>query len=137
MNIDSSADPIVIRAAGGLVWWRGPNGLQLALVHRPKYDDWSLPKGKLEPGESWMQAALREVWEETGCEVRIAGFAGTTSYLVGGRAKVVLFWNMERIGDCNFVPAKEVDRLLWLSRPRALEMLDHPAERDLLNGTKF
>ena len=84
-----------------------------------------------------MQAAMREVREETGCEVRIAGFAGITSYLVGGRAKVVLFWNMERVGDCHFTPAKEVDRLLWLSRRRALETLHHPAERDLVNGTSF
>ncbi|MCP5115381.1 MAG: NUDIX hydrolase [bacterium] len=137
MNIDASPNPSVIRAAGGLVWWLTERGPRLALVHRPKYDDWSLPKGKLEPGESWLEAAVREVAEETGCEVRVAGFAGTISYLVKGRAKTVLFWNMERVGDCNFTPAQEVDQLLWLSRGKALELLHHPAERTLLNGARF
>ena len=119
------------------MWWRSPRGLQLALVHRPKYDDWSLPKGKLEPGETWLGAAIREVREETGCEVLVKGFAGITSYVVRGRPKMVLFWNMERVGDCDFVPAREVDQLLWLSRRRALETLHHPAERTLLNGTRY
>lgn len=133
-KIDSSIDPRVIRAAGGIVW-KGPRQQRrLAIVHRPKYDDWSLPKGKLEPGESWQQAAIREVREEAGCLVRVTGFAGLTSYLVDGRPKVVLFWNMEQMGPDGFRPGNEVDRLLWVSREEALARLDHPAERRLLEN---
>jgi ADP-ribose pyrophosphatase YjhB (NUDIX family) len=66
----------VVRAAGGLLWREDPSGPRIALVHRPRRSDWSLPKGKLDDRESWEEAALREVQEETGCEARITGFAG-------------------------------------------------------------
>ena len=136
MKIDPTPDPEVIRAAGGLVWWRTARGMQLALIHRPRYGDWSLPKGKLEPGETWLEAATREVREETGCDVRVTGFAGTVSYVVKGRAKVVMFWHMERVGDCAFEPSKEVDQTIWLSRRRAARLLQHPGERLLVDGRK-
>jgi 8-oxo-dGTP diphosphatase len=133
MMIDSAVDPIVVRAAGGVVWWQDGRARRLAVIHRPKYGDWSLPKGKLEAGESWKQAALREVREETGCETTLGPFAGQISYLVKGRPKVVLYWNMERVGDCGFTPNREVDRLDWLCRSEALQRLAHPAEKRLLN----
>ena len=136
MRIDSATDPVVGRAAGGIVWWQDGRVLRLAVVHRPKYDDWSLPKGKLEANESWQQAALREVREETGCKAVPGAFAGQTCYFVKGRPKVVLFWNMERVGDCEFAPNSEVDRLEWLSRREAMRRLDHPAERRLLNENR-
>ncbi len=136
MRIDASPDPEVVRAAGGLVWWRSESGLRLALVHRPKYDDWSFPKGKLEQGESWKQAALREVREETGCNVRVMAFAGAVCYLAKGRPKVVMYWNMERIGDCSFQPGREIDRLEWFSRREAMKRLNHPSLRKLLNENR-
>jgi 8-oxo-dGTP diphosphatase len=136
VTVDRSADPEVIRAAGGIVWWRSGRRLRLALVHRPKYGDWSLPKGKLQAGESWQAAALREVREEIGCEARLMDFAGAVCYLVGGRPKVVLFWNMER-GNGAFEPTPEVDRVEWLSRRDALAKLQHPAERRLLRESRW
>ncbi len=133
---DSSPNPQVIRAAGGLLWWRQKRKLLVALIHRPKYGDWSLPKGKLEEGETWEQAALREVREETGCEVRLLGFAGLVAYLARGKPKVVMFWHMERTGGCGSLPADEVDRLEWLPRKEALQRLSHPGERRLLNDVR-
>ncbi len=126
----------MIRAAGGIVWSRLGDLWYLAVIHRPKHQDWSLPKGKLEPGESWLEAAVREVGEETGCPIEVAGFAGLVSYLARGRPKVVLYWNMRVTGECSFTPGSEVDRLDWLTREQALARLDHPDERRLLAGTQ-
>jgi 8-oxo-dGTP diphosphatase len=136
VTIEPSPDPQVGRAAGGLVWWRSRGAWRIALVHRPRYDDWSLPKGKLEPGESWRDAALREVREETGCGVRVIGYAGLAAYLVAGRPKVVLYWNMEREGECAFQAGREIDGLEWLSRRAAIARLSHPAERELLRRNR-
>jgi 8-oxo-dGTP diphosphatase len=136
MMIDPSADALVVKAAGGLVWWTDGRVRRVAVIHRPKYKDWSLPKGKLEPGESWQQAAQREVLEETGCEVALSEFAGPICYVVRRKPKIVLYWNMERVGECRFQPNKEVDRLEWLPRREALSRLDHPAERRLLNENR-
>lgn len=136
MRIDASPDPQVVRAAGGLVWWRSDSGLRLVLIHRRKYNDWSFPKGKLEPGETWRQAAVREVREETGCDVRVMGFAGAVCYVMKGCPKVVMYWNMERVSDCAFQPGKEVDRLEWLSRREAMKRLNHATLRKLLNENR-
>ncbi len=136
MTIDPSAEPLVVKAAGGLVWWTDGRLRRLAVIHRPKYGDWSLPKGKLEPGESWQEAAQREVLEETGCETALGEFAGQICYVVRRRPKLVLYWNMERVGDCAFEPGAEVDRLEWLTKREALSRLDHPAERRLLNENR-
>lgn len=133
MKIDPSPDPTVIRAAGGVVWWRGGGEPRLCIIYRPRRQDWSLPKGKLKAGETWLDAARREVREETGCEVEIGDFAGCISYLVNGRPKVVLFWNMERVGDCTFRPGGEVDRLEWVTPADAVRRLHQPGERRLLS----
>jgi len=133
VTIDNSPDPDVVRAAGGIIWTPSGAGRLVALVHRPKYDDWSLPKGKLEEGESWEEAAVREALEETGCEVKVTGFAGTVSYVVKGRPKLVVYWNMEKTGDCLFQRSREIDRLAWLSQNDAMSRLDHIGERRLLN----
>jgi 8-oxo-dGTP diphosphatase len=122
------AEPGVIQAAGGLVWRSG----RLAVIHRLKRGDWSLPKGKLEPGETFPDAALREVAEETGCRARLGEFAGYTLYSVKRGPKLVLFWHMFASGSYRFEPNDEVDRIEWLRPSEALSRLDHAAERRLV-----
>ncbi len=132
-NSDSQSVDRLIQAAGGLVWRQGSNGRELAVIHRRRYQDWSLPKGKLKNGESWRQAALREVLEETGCEVLLGDFAGQIDYVVGGTPKRVLFWHMQTVADCQFHPNEEVDAIEWLSPGQALERLNYAGERALLS----
>lgn len=122
----------VIQSAGGLLWRESRKGRELLLIHRPKYDDWTLPKGKLEPGESWTQAAIREVWEETGCQAEILSFAGCICYTYKGIPKIVLFWNMKVIGDCQFHPTKEVDRIQWVKAEDVLEKLIYSGDREVV-----
>lgn len=122
----------VIEAAGGILWRRAGDALELAVIHRPRHGDWSLPKGKRDPGESWQQTALREMHEETGCRAALESFAGGTIYEVRERPKVVLFWNMGIIEQAPFEPNDEVDRLVWLTPAAALERLDYETERALL-----
>ncbi|MGH2538418.1 MAG: NUDIX hydrolase [Candidatus Promineifilaceae bacterium] len=121
----------VIEAAGGLLWRETGAGRQLALIHRARYDDWSLPKGWREPGESWPSAALREVVEETNCAIQLEDFAGCTWYTVGDRPKVVLFWHMRLLAEGS-LDNDEVDALAWLSPAVALSRLSYPGERALL-----
>jgi 8-oxo-(d)GTP phosphatase len=105
----------VILAAGGLLWRDSPRGKQLAIVHRHRYGDWTLPKGKLEHDESRTSAAQRGVCEETGCTVRLEGFAGSISYSVDERPKVVLFWHMSVLEECARDVSREVADVGWLS----------------------
>ena len=120
-------------AAGGLVWRDLEHLPKLAIIHRPKYGDWTLPKGKPDPGESLAETARREVREELGCEVSFLEFAGTTHYRRDkGKLKVVLFWHMVPAGEFTFKPNNEVDQMQWLSREEALEKLDHSADIELL-----
>ncbi len=123
----------VVEAAGGLVWWRGRDGHALAVIHRPKQDDWSLPKGKLEPGETFTEAALREVAEETGCLARLGAFAGYTLYRSRRGPKLVLFWHMAAEGGLDFEPNGEVDELEWLAPEEATARLDYEEERRLVH----
>lgn len=135
---DGEESPVrAILAAGGLVWRETWYGRQVAVLHRPKYNDWSLPKGKVAFGERPEQAALREVEEEIGCKATIVNFAGTTQYSVNGVPKLVLFWNMKALGDCKFVPNDEVDRVIWLTPARALKRLDHSEEKTLLSSAQL
>ena len=106
---------------------------RLAVVHRPKYDDWSLPKGKLDAGESWEQAALREVEEETGLRCRIVSELDCTRYRDGqGRPKTVRYWLMEVTADGPFAPSGEVDELRWLEPRDAEGVLTYPHDRALV-----
>lgn len=134
MNGNADRKNDVIQAAGGLVWRDGKQGPEVLLVHRPRYDDWSLPKGKMEQGEAWTETALREVEEETGMQVVLGDFAGSCSYLVRQRVKVVLFWNMEIRNETRFVVNDEVDQLKWLPVKKALKTLTYEFEQDLLRS---
>ena len=123
----------VIRAAGGLVWRSSSRGREVALIHRPKYDDWTLPKGKLTDGESFQDAAVREVEEETGLDVRIGDFAGGCTYLTKRAPKIVLYWHMEVEGETKFAGAnEEADALEWMSVEDARRRLTHRRERRVL-----
>lgn len=129
-----------IRAAGGVLWREaagaGPDPVvEVAVIHRPRYDDWSLPKGKLAAGEREVDGAIREVLEETGYHVRLGRPLGETRYLKeqGGlqRPKVVRWWAMEAIGGA-FTPTREVDELRWVSLAEAHALLTRETDRDLL-----
>ncbi len=124
----------VIQAAGGLVWRNSSRGREIALIHRPGYDDWTLPKGKLANGETWQECAVREVEEETGLDVRIGEFAGGCTYLTKRAPKVVLYWHMEVEGSTRFAGENlaEVDALEWLSAEDARRRLTHRRERRVL-----
>jgi 8-oxo-dGTP pyrophosphatase MutT (NUDIX family) len=117
-----------IEAAGGVVMRDG----QLALVHRPRYDDWTLPKGKLDPGESFEDAALREVAEETGLLARLARELPDVEYEVRGRPKVVRYWLMEVEDETPFVPGEEVDEVRWVDPAEALSLLTYDRDREVL-----
>ncbi|MDP7304906.1 MAG: NUDIX hydrolase [Pirellulaceae bacterium] len=134
MNDRQDSPNDVIQAAGGLVWRHSARGPEVVLIHRPRYDDWSFPKGKMEAGENWMETALREVEEETGIHVVLGDFAGSFSYLVRHRVKVVLFWNMQIGKESPFVANDEVDQLKWLPVDQAMALLQYGFERDLLRA---
>jgi 8-oxo-dGTP diphosphatase len=110
--------------------------VEVALVHRPRYDDWSLPKGKLAAGESEIDGAVREVLEETGFHARVGRSLGETRYLKEQdrvmRPKVVRWWAMEATNGA-FVPTREVDDLRWLDPAEARGMLTRPTDRQLLD----
>jgi 8-oxo-dGTP diphosphatase len=121
-----------VKASGGVVWRRGERGIEVALVHRPRYDDWSFPKGKLDKGESWEDGALREVEEEIGMRCRLGHELPPTSYRdPKGRAKVVRYWMMEPL-DGEFAPSEEVDELRWLPTAEAQKLLSYEHDRVLL-----
>jgi 8-oxo-dGTP diphosphatase len=123
----------VVRAAGGLVWRRGPDGtVEIVLVHRPAYDDWAFPKGKLYDGETEQEAAVREVEEETGLRCRPEDELGTTSYRDSrGRAKTVRYWVMTPVGGL-LGAANEIDEARWVPRDAAASLLTYGRDRDLL-----
>ena len=122
-----------IEAAGGVVVReREGGGKEVAVVHRPKYDDWSLPKGKLHADEEWREAALREVAEETGLLCELVAELGTTRYVDRkGRPKQVRWWLMRPLGG-EFEPSDEVDELRWFPLERAAEVLDYEQDRELV-----
>ena len=122
-----------VQAAGGAVWRRSPDGrLQVLLVHRPRYDDWTIPKGKLDPGEDHAAAALREVEEETGLRCRLGPELVSTEYVDRkGRPKQVRYWAMTPAAG-EFTPTDEVDDVRWVSVEAAGSMLTYAREGDVL-----
>jgi 8-oxo-dGTP diphosphatase len=131
--VTSSPANTPVLAAGCVLWRRSPAGgeLEICLVHRPKYDDWSHPKGKLKRGEKALTAALREVVEETGYTARPGAELPTLHYVANGRPKEVRYWAAEATGG-GFVPTLEVDRILWLPPATARHRLTQPRDRDLV-----
>jgi 8-oxo-dGTP pyrophosphatase MutT (NUDIX family) len=119
-----TADPL--RAAGGVVVRDG----RVLLVHRPKYDDWAFPKGKLEPGESWEHAALREVEEETSLACTLGPYIGSTRYEVRDGMKEVRYYRMSAAGEP--APRNEIDELRWVSLDEGRALLTHDYDRALL-----
>jgi len=129
------AGKAVVRAAGGVPWRRtGDGGLEVLLVHRPRYDDWSLPKGKCDPGEDDVACALREVAEETGLSCAIGPRLPGQRYRDHkGRDKVVRYWAMEAPpGDGAL--EHEVDEVVWLRLDAAIERLSYPRDAEVLDA---
>ncbi|WP_328720814.1 NUDIX hydrolase [Streptomyces sp. NBC_00247] len=124
----SPPGPVV--AAGCVLWRRSPydGGLEVCLVHRPRYDDWSHPKGKLKRGEEPRDAAVREVLEETGHHCEPGAALPMLRYEVNGHPKEVFYWEAPATGGA-FVPNDEVDRVAWLSPAAARDRLTRPADR--------
>ena len=113
-----------VEAGGGVIVRDGKGGPEVAVVHRPRYNDWSLPKGKLEEGETFEEGALREVQEETGMRCKLGEELSATRYHDRkGRPKIVRYWRMT-IKSGDFAPNEEVDELLWLSPRKAMAKLD-------------
>ena len=122
-----------IEAAGGVVMQKGPDETEIAIVHRPRYDDWSFPKGKLDPGETFEEAALREVREETGLICRLGPELAFAHYDDNkGRPKLVRYWLMAVIEDPGFEPNDEVDELRWLTPVEATDLLTYSRDQNLV-----
>ena len=105
---------------------------RILLVHRPRYDDWTLPKGKLDPGESFEDAALREVEEETGMRCTLGRELPSTRYEVNGRPKLVRYWLMAPEAEVGFAPNDETDDVRWVTPDEALRLLTYDYDRDVL-----
>ena len=124
-----------VRAAGGLIAReRDGDGIEVAVVHRQRYDDWSLPKGKLAPGEGWEEAARREVAEETGLSCELDRELEPARYRDRrGRPKLVRYWLMHRL-EGEFRPNDEVDEMRWASPAEAAELLSYEHDRRLVRA---
>jgi len=131
-------NPATVIAAGGVVWRERRGVRQVLLVHRPRYDDWSLPKGKLNPNEHVLLGARREIEEETGQDVVIGPPLGVQRYTVrknGGTAdKLVHYWSATPVDSSDFHPNDEVDEVAWLPLEQARTKLSYPRDVDILDS---
>ena len=126
----------IVHAAGAVLWRPGgaaaaDHDVEIAVIHRPRYDDWSLPKGKVDPGETAPVAAVREVHEETGQHAVLGRRLDLVSYPIDQGVKKVYYWAARATGG-EFVPGHEVDRLLWLPLAEAMQRLDYAQDRKVL-----
>lgn len=127
------SDPTPVHAAGGLVWRPGPRGrVEMALVHRPRYKDWSLPKGKANRGETPPMTAHREVWEETGFRTVLGRRLTTVRYAVATGPKLVEYFAARAV-DGDFVPNREVDKLRWLAPDDARDLVSYEFDRAVMD----
>ena len=126
-----------VLAAGAVCWRQGPEGLEVALIHRPRYNDWSWPKGKVDPGETLPETAIREVKEETGLDIHLGVPLPTAEYMVGGKnLKKVFYWSAQVKGEHVFAPMnkREVDNVKWFPVAMARTKLTSYADRDQLDA---
>ncbi len=132
MSTQSSASKTVL-AAGGVLWRPGhhESAPEIAVIHRPRYDDWSLPKGKVDPGETEPVTAVREVLEETGHHVQLGRRIASVSYPIEQRTKKVQYWSARNLGG-SFAPNNEVDDLIWVSVSAAIKKVSYPYDRKIL-----
>ncbi len=119
--------PAVVRAAGAVLWRWGAQGREIAVVHRPRYDDWTLPKGKIDPGEIAPRAAVREVLEETGFRCALSRFLTQVTYAVKRGGKAVDYFAAQALPG-TFTANDEVDELRWMSPERAREQLSYSVD---------
>lgn len=121
-----------IQAAGAVVWRNNKDKTEIAIIHRPKYDDWSFPKGKLEVGESLIACAHREVFEETNIQTEFGPFLGDIEYLTPDGKKQVSFWAAKAITHKDFSPNSEVDQLKWVEVKKLKELLTLETDKKIL-----
>jgi 8-oxo-dGTP diphosphatase len=135
---EARAQGSLIRACGGLVVREGGDGEpEVLVVHRPRYDDWSFPKGKVKPGETDEECALREVAEEAGLDCKLGDELPSTEYVDGhGRPKRVRYWLMRPVGG-RLEFHHEVDAARWVSREEAGRLLSYAHDRGLLEGVEL
>lgn len=124
----------MIRAAGALLWRENSDlSIEVALIHRPRYDDWSLPKGKLEIGETALQCAYREVAEETGIRASFTRELGSVEYEESGEQKRVRYWAAYcALNQSEFIPNEEVDQIKWLTASAAHEYATHDSDKSII-----
>ena len=126
-----------IRAAGGVVFRFSPQGEpEVLVVHRPHYNDWSLPKGKSDPGENWQTTAIREVWEETGYRCRVIARLGRHEYMFGDMWKQVDYYAMTSWSHTGFQPGSEVDAIRWIPLSE-VGLLTYTHDRRLVKDTDY
>src|SRR5262249_54135145 len=128
----ASVELPIIRAAGGILLRESPGGEEVMIIFRARHQDWTLPKGKLKDGESFQEAALREVEEETGCRCDLGSYLGMISYAQNGIPKVVMFWKMIVVEEKPRPEGEEITEALWLPVPAAIQCLTYAQEKAFL-----
>lgn len=126
----------MIRAAGALLWREtAERTIEIALIHRPKYDDWTLPKGKIEAGETALQCAYRELIEETGITASFTRQLGNVEYEESGQRKRVIFWAAQcALEASQFIANEEVDQLIWLTPEHARSKATHESDQEMIDN---